>query len=44
MKSIKTGDTVRMQLPGQATWSVSTCEAMVGPRSYKILIGNTTNR
>ena len=40
MKPIKTGETVRMRLPGQATWSVGTCKAMVGPRSYEILIGN----
>ena len=33
-----------MRVPGQATWSVGTCKAMVGLRSYEILIGNTTYR
>ena len=42
MKPIKTGETGRMRLPGQATWSIGTCKAMVGPRSYEIQVGNTT--
>ena len=44
MKPIKTGETVRMRLPGQATWSIGTCTAMVGHRSYEIQVGNTTYR
>ena len=44
MKPTKTGETVRMRLPGQATWSIGTCKAMVGPRSYEIQVGNTTYR
>lgn len=35
VKPIKTGETVRMQLPGQTTWSAGICKTMVGPQSYE---------
>ena len=33
------GETVYMRLPGQSTWSRGMCTALVGPRSYGVLVG-----
>ena len=44
LKPINPGESVRMRLPGQTTWTLGTCTAVVGPRSYEIKIGNTTYR
>ena len=42
LKPITPGETVRMRLPGQTTWSLGTCTAIAGPRSYEIKVRNTT--
>ena len=39
LEPIGRGDTVRMKLPGQRTWSAGTCTALVGPRSYEVKVG-----
>ena len=39
LKPITPGETVRMRLPGQTTWSAGTCTGLVGPRSYDVKIG-----
>ena len=44
LRPIAPGETVRIQLPGQKTWSVGICKALVGPRSYKIKVGDAVYR
>ena len=44
LKAISPGETVRMQLPGQDTWSAGKCSRLVAPRSYLINVGNSTYR
>ena len=41
---IKPGETVRMRLPGQKTWTAGTCTGQTGPRSYDVKIGETVYR
>ena len=36
LQPIDQGETVRMKLPGQKTWSPGTCLGKVGPRSYEV--------
>ena len=38
---IQPGETVRMNLPGQKTWTASRCTGQTGPRSYDVKIGET---
>ena len=33
-------ETVRMQLPGESTWTAGTCVWTAGPRSYDIVVGS----
>ena len=44
LRPISPGETVRIRLPGQKTWSVGICKALVGPRSYEVNVGNTIYR
>ena len=44
LRPIAPGETVRIQLPGQKTWSVGICKALVGPRSYEIKVGDAVYR
>ena len=44
LKHIEQGDTVRIRLPGQSTWSCGICKTRVGPRSYEIEVGGATYR
>lgn len=41
---ISVGETVRMKLPGEKTWSSGTCVATAGPRSYRVQVGQTVYR
>ena len=41
---INTGETVRMKLPGQESWSVGTCTGQEGPRSYEVKVGESFYR
>ena len=38
LKPITPGETVRMRLPGQTTWSAGTCTGLVGPRNYDVQV------
>ena len=44
LEPISIGDTVRMRLPGEETWSPGTCTAEAGPRSYRVQVGNAIYR
>lgn len=44
LQPIEPGQTVRMKLPGNSTWTAGTCIGEVGPRSYKVLIGDSIYR
>ena len=33
---------MRMQLPGQTSWSPGVCAGLVGPRSYEVKVGDRT--
>ena len=44
LQPIHQGDTVRMKLPGQRTWSPGTCMGQVGPRSYEVKVGESIYR
>ena len=44
LQPIHQGDTVRMRLPGQRTWSPDTCMSQVGPRSYEVKVGESIYR
>lgn len=39
LKPLKTGEAVRVRLPGKKTWSPAICSGMVGPRSYEVATG-----
>ena len=39
LKQLTPGDSVRMRLPGQKTWSPGVCAGLVGPRSYEVKVG-----
>ena len=43
-KPIAPGETVRMRLPGQTTWSAGVCKGLVGPRSYEVKVGEGSYR
>ena len=38
------GEAVRMRLPRQTTWSPGVCTGLVGPRSYKVKVGDSVYR
>lgn len=42
LKPLTSGDAVRMQLPGEKTWSLGVCAGLVGPRSYEVRVGDRT--
>lgn len=46
LTTLKVGDTVRMKLPGQHTWSQGTCMGhnVAGPRSYDVRVEGATYR
>ena len=44
LQPIEPGQTVRMKLPGNSTWTAGTCIGEVGPRSYKVQIGDSIYR
>ena len=44
LQPIHQGDTMRMRLPGQRTWSPGTCMGQVGPRSYEVKVGESIYR
>ena len=39
LKPLRAGETVRVRLPGQKTWSPAVCSGPVGPRSYEVTTG-----
>ena len=39
LKPLTQGESVRMRLPGQKTWSPGVCAGLVGPRSYEVKVG-----
>ena len=41
---IEPGDTIRMRLPGEQTWSAGTCVKTSGPRSYMVEVEGATFR
>ena len=41
LKDKRSGEAVQMRLPGETTWSSGECIQLVGPRSYKVRVGNT---
>ena len=42
LKQLSPGDSVRMRLLGQQTWSTGVCAGLVGPRSYGVKVGGRT--
>ena len=44
LNPITPGDTVRMRLPGQSTWSAGVCTSLAGPRSYRVKVGESQYR
>ena len=44
LQPLQRGDTVHMQLPGDKTWSKGVCEGVVGERSYRMKVGDTSYR
>ena len=44
LKPITPGETIRMQLPGQTTWTAGVCKEVVGPRSYDVQVGESRYR
>ena len=44
LKTITPGETVRMKLPGQDTWSPGTCTEKLENRSYMVKVGDTIYR
>lgn len=44
LKHIQRGQTVRIRLPGQSTWSTGVCMGLVGPRSYEVQVRSTVYR
>ena len=44
LKTITPGETVRMKLPGQDTWSPGTCTEKLENRSYMVKVGDTVYR
>ena len=44
LKTITPGETVRIRLPGQDTWSPGTCTGTLDNRSYMVKVGDTEYR
>ena len=44
LQPIEPGQTIRMKLPGNSTWTAGTCIGEAGPRSYKVQIGDSIYR
>ena len=44
LKPIVPGDTIQMRLPGETTWTSGVCTDLVGPRSYKLRVGEKIYR
>ena len=47
LKPIQAGEAVRMRLPGESSWTAGVCRGLVGPRSYRVEVGDqvyTRNR
>ena len=44
LEPVSIGDTVRMRLHGEKTWSPGACTAIAGPRSYRVRVGNAIYR
>ena len=44
LQPIAAGDSVRMRLPGQSTWTKGVCTGLQGPRSYGVKVGETEYR
>jgi hypothetical protein len=44
LSPITAGDTVRMRLPGQKTWTPGICTGLLGPRSYGVRVGDREYR
>ena len=44
LEPIAPGETIRLRLPGQQTWSAGTCLRTSGPRSYKVEVVYRRNR
>ena len=44
LQPISPGKTVRMEFPGQTTWSAGTCMGDVAPRSYNVKVEGSTYR
>ena len=40
LSPISPGESVRIRLPDQTTWTPGTCQEMVTPRSYKVKVGS----
>ena len=43
-KPLAPGETVRLRLPGQTTWTAGVCQGAVGPRSYEVQVGGSRYR
>ena len=44
LEPIAPGETIRLRLPGQQTWSAGTCHRTSGPRSYKVEVDGVVYR
>ena len=44
LKPLASGETVRLQLPGQTTWTAGVCQGAVGPRSYEVQVGESRHQ
>ena len=44
LEPIAPGETIRLRLPGQQTWSAGTCLRTSGPRSYKVEVDGVVYR
>ena len=40
LRPLAVGDSVRMRLPGEKTWTPGVCAGLVGPRSYEVKVGD----
>ena len=38
LRPLAVGDSVRMRLPGEKTWTPGMCAGLVGPRSYEVKV------
>ena len=44
LRPIPVGETIRVRLPGQSTWSTGTCTGLAGPRCYDVQVGERIYR